>query len=138
MHTISTVHEMQAWADATRTRGERIGFVPTMGYLHDGHISLVGEARRRSDRTVASIFVNPLQFGANEDLARYPRDLEGDRRRLTGAGTDVLFLPKRRPCTPRASRPASASNTSRRDFAGRRGRGTSAVSRRSSRSCSTW
>ena len=93
MHTISTVHEMQQWADAARTRGERIGFVPTMGYLHDGHISLVGEAQRRSTLTVASIFVNPLQFGANEDLARYPRDLEGDRRRLTDAGTDVLFLP---------------------------------------------
>jgi pantoate--beta-alanine ligase len=93
MHTISTVHEMQDWADATRTAGERIGFVPTMGYLHDGHISLVREAQRRSTRTVASIFVNPLQFGASEDLSRYPRDLEGDRRRLTGAGTDVLFLP---------------------------------------------
>ena len=93
MHTISTVREMQDWADATRTRGERIGFVPTMGYLHDGHLSLVRAAQRRSDRTVASIFVNPLQFGASEDLSRYPRDLEGDRRRLTEVGTDVLFLP---------------------------------------------
>jgi pantoate--beta-alanine ligase len=93
MQTITTIHAMQTWADATRTRGERIGLVPTMGYLHAGHLSLVAEARRHADRVAASIFVNPLQFGPSEDLARYPRDLERDTAMLTDAGTDVLYLP---------------------------------------------
>lgn len=93
MNTITTVQQMQRWSDAARARDQRIGFVPTMGYLHAGHVSLVGEARQRADVTVASIFVNRLQFGANEDLDRYPRDIEGDTRSLLAAGTDVLFLP---------------------------------------------
>ncbi len=94
METITIVLQMQQWADAARARGQRIGFVPTMGYLHAGHLSLVTEARRRADLTVASIFVNPLQFGANEDLDRYPRDIERDTRVLSEAGADVLFLPE--------------------------------------------
>ncbi len=93
METITTVPDMQHWADSVRQRALRIGLVPTMGYLHAGHVSLVHEARRRADVVVASIFVNPLQFGANEDLSRYPRDLEGDTASLSAAGTDVLFLP---------------------------------------------
>jgi pantoate--beta-alanine ligase len=93
METIATVRDMQNWADAVRARGRRIGFVPTMGYLHAGHLSLVKEAQHRADHTVASIFVNPLQFGAHEDLSRYPRDLERDTSLLTAAGTEVLFLP---------------------------------------------
>src|SRR5512140_2502502 len=93
MQITTTVPEMQQWSDAARRRGQRIGFVPTMGYLHAGHISLVSEARRHADAVVASIFVNPLQFAANEDLGRYPRNLERDTALLTTAGTDVLFLP---------------------------------------------
>jgi pantoate--beta-alanine ligase len=94
MDVISTPREMQAWADGVRLNGERIGLVPTMGYLHEGHISLVEVARRHAQRCVASIFVNPLQFGANEDLARYPRDLERDSTMLQQAGVDVLFHPE--------------------------------------------
>jgi pantoate--beta-alanine ligase len=93
MQTITDVREIQHWADAARARGQRIGLVPTMGYLHAGHISLVTEAQRRCDCTVASIFVNPLQFGANEDLDRYPRDIPRDTALLAEVGTDVLFLP---------------------------------------------
>jgi pantoate--beta-alanine ligase len=93
METIVRVREMQQWADAARARDQRIGLVPTMGYLHAGHLSLVTEAQRRSDLTVASIFVNPLQFGAHEDLDRYPRDVEHDTMLLRQAGTNLLFLP---------------------------------------------
>ena len=93
MEIITTVLEMQRWSDATRVRDQRIGFAPTMGYLHAGHLSLVAEARQLADVIVASIFVNPLQFAANEDLSRYPRDIERDTQLLTKAGTDVLFLP---------------------------------------------
>lgn len=84
---------MTAWSEAARLRGERVGFVPTMGFLHAGHLSLVEEARRRADRVVMSIFVNPTQFGPGEDLARYPRDLPGDLAKAAGAGVDVAFVP---------------------------------------------
>jgi pantoate--beta-alanine ligase len=93
VHVITTPAAMSAWSEAARARGERIAFVPTMGALHAGHVSLLAAARKQGDRVVLSIFVNPTQFGPQEDLARYPRDLDGDLAKAAGVGTDVAFVP---------------------------------------------
>jgi pantoate--beta-alanine ligase len=84
---------MSAWSESCRRSDQRIAFVPTMGALHEGHVSLLREGRRRGDKLVLSIFVNPTQFGPNEDLSRYPRDLDGDLAQAASAGTDVTYLP---------------------------------------------
>jgi pantoate--beta-alanine ligase len=94
MKIITTLSEMQYCADTFRRAGKTIGFVPTMGFLHEGHVSLMRRARQECDIVVVSIFVNPTQFGPNEDLDRYPRDEAGDRAKCEAAGVDVLFMPK--------------------------------------------
>jgi pantoate--beta-alanine ligase len=94
MQIARTIAETRAAIDAARRHGAVIGFVPTMGYLHAGHLSLIAEARQAgADYLVASVFVNPKQFGPNEDFARYPRDEERDALMLEGEGVDLLFLP---------------------------------------------
>ena len=85
---------MRAWSRAARASGKRIGFVPTLGYLHEGHLQLVDRAAEESDVVAMSIFVNPLQFGPKEDLASYPRDLARDRALAESRGVDVLFVPE--------------------------------------------
>lgn len=85
---------MRARAEAWRREGRRIAFVPTMGYLHRGHVSLLDEGRKRGDVLVLSIFVNPTQFGPKEDLSRYPRDLDGDLQKAEDAGVDVAYVPE--------------------------------------------
>jgi len=90
---VNSVKEMQESALAARKEGRVIGLVPTMGYLHQGHASLMQEGRRCVDLLVASIFVNPTQFGAGEDLDKYPKDLDRDMAIAAAAGVDVLFVP---------------------------------------------
>ena len=93
MITVSTVRELRAECDAARAVGNRVGFVPTMGYFHAGHRSLMRRARHESNLVVVSLFVNPLQFAPTEDLAAYPRDLAGDAAAAEAEGVDVLFTP---------------------------------------------
>ena len=93
MHELAIPKEMRAWSRAEHARGRRIGLVPTMGFLHEGHLRLVDRAAERADRVVVSVFVNPLQFGPREDFARYPRDLERDRRLARERGAHCLFVP---------------------------------------------
>jgi pantoate--beta-alanine ligase len=93
MRIINSVDEMQGLAVAARAAGKKIALVPTMGCLHDGHASLMREGRRRGELLVASIFVNPAQFGAGEDFDSYPRDLERDAAIAAEAGVDVIFAP---------------------------------------------
>ena len=100
MRTLGTIPELRPVLDRERTAGRTVGLVPTMGYLHDGHLSLMRQARAETDVVVASIFVNPLQFGAGEDLGAYPRDLDRDARLADAAGVDVLFVPGTREMYP--------------------------------------
>ncbi|MBV9147321.1 MAG: pantoate--beta-alanine ligase [Acidobacteria bacterium] len=93
MINVTAILETRANVRAARQAGKKIGFVPTMGALHDGHMALVREAKRRCDFVSASIFVNPTQFGPNEDFARYPRTFDADQWKLEAEGVDLLFAP---------------------------------------------
>ncbi|MCM2361572.1 pantoate--beta-alanine ligase [Pseudomonas sp. SR18] len=93
MNTVRTVRELRSAVAHARKAGKRIGFVPTMGNLHSGHATLVTKAVQQADFVVASIFVNPLQFGAGEDLDKYPRTLAADQEKLLQAGCNLLFAP---------------------------------------------
>lgn len=94
MIEVSQLDEMRAWSRAEHASGRRVAFVPTMGYLHAGHLRLIDRARELADVVVVSIFVNPLQFGPAEDLSRYPRDLDRDRVLAEGRGVSALFVPE--------------------------------------------
>lgn len=93
MNTVKNLQQLRAAISRARSEGKRIAFVPTMGNLHAGHIALIQHATERADFVVASIFVNPLQFGANEDLDSYPRTLVADQSKLLEAGCNLLFTP---------------------------------------------
>lgn len=94
MRIVRSIADLRVLLKTLREKGKRIGFVPTMGYLHEGHGALVKQSAARCDATVVSIFVNPTQFGPSEDLSKYPRDLENDQSLCLEWGADVLFLPE--------------------------------------------
>jgi len=94
MRVVRTPAELTEWTETARGQGRRVGLVPTMGFLHDGHLSLMVASRERADVTAVSIFVNPTQFGPTEDLACYPRDLEGDLEKCREAKVDAVFAPE--------------------------------------------
>ncbi|WP_077706004.1 pantoate--beta-alanine ligase [Virgibacillus dokdonensis] len=93
MRTIALKEEMYLWAKQVKAADHSIGFVPTMGFLHEGHLALVEEAKRNNDYVIMSIFVNPLQFGQGEDYTTYPRDEKRDKKLAEEAGVDILFMP---------------------------------------------
>lgn len=93
MNTVHTIKELRSIVAQQRKKGQRIVFVPTMGNLHEGHIALVTEGLSHGDFVITSIFVNPMQFGANEDLDSYPRTLEQDQKKLSQAGNHLVFAP---------------------------------------------
>ena len=94
MQIIERIEPLRIVLDERRRSGQRIALAPTMGALHEGHLALVDRARERASTVVMSLFVNPLQFGPNEDFARYPRDRERDARLAESRGVDILFAPQ--------------------------------------------
>lgn len=93
MNTFKTIKEMQDWSSEQKKSGKRISFVPTMGALHEGHMSLLREGKKRGDLLVLSIYINPTQFTANEDISRYPRSLSEDLKKARECGCDAVFIP---------------------------------------------
>lgn len=140
MIIIETLPMLRQQIRRWRQEGKRIALVPTMGNLHDGHMTLVDEARARADVVVVSIFVNPMQFDRPDDLARYPRTLQEDSEKLTRRGVDLVFAP-----APAAVYPQGLEQQTYVDVPGissipkaQAGRATSAAFPPSSASCSTW
>lgn len=140
MIIIETLPMLRQQIQPLAPEGKRIALVPTMGNLHDGHMTLVDEARARADVVVVSIFVNPMQFDRPDDLARYPRTLQEDSEKLTRRGVDLVFAP-----APAAVYPQGLEQQTYVDVPGissipkaQAGRATSAAFPPSSASCSTW
>ncbi len=100
MRIIESIKEMQIRSESLRLTGKKIAFVPTMGYFHEGHLSLMKEARKRADEVVTSIYVNPTQFGPKEDFSKYPRDFERDAQMAQSVGVDVIFFPSNQEMYP--------------------------------------
>ena len=100
MKVIKSVRKMQSFSESLRQKGERIAFVPTMGYFHEGHLQLMREARQMADNVVTSIYVNPTQFGPKEDFSKYPRDFDRDQQMAESVGVDVIFYPTNKDMYP--------------------------------------
>lgn len=93
MILVKSIKELRTQVELWKNEGKSVGFVPTMGYLHEGHGSLISKAKSQNDKVIVSIFVNPTQFGPNEDLDKYPRDLENDKKVVSSNGGDLIFAP---------------------------------------------
>ena len=93
MEFITTIENVRNTVNSWRKEGYTIGFVPTMGFLHEGHAALIDQARKNNDKVIVSIFVNPIQFGENEDLSTYPRDINSDKKLCESHGVDLIFSP---------------------------------------------
>ena len=104
MRIIRSIKEMADFSRRLRKKGQRIGFVPTMGYLHEGHLSLIRKARKETDAVVVNIFVNPAQFGPREDFKKYPRNFIRDRRLSKSCGVDIIFYPNAKEMYPQSYR----------------------------------
>lgn len=111
MQVVDTVKDLKNWVLSTKESGQSIGLVPTMGFLHDGHLALVESAKSENDLVVMSIFVNPAQFGPNEDFDRYPRDFDRDRLLAQQAGVDIIFAPSVEEMYPRNSQITMGAGT---------------------------
>ncbi|MDE4086518.1 pantoate--beta-alanine ligase [Planococcus maritimus] len=111
MQVLDTVKDLRNWVLSTKESGQSIGLVPTMGFLHDGHLALVESAKSENDLVVMSIFVNPAQFGPNEDFDRYPRDFDRDRLLAQQAGVDIIFAPSVEEMYPRNSQITMGAGT---------------------------
>jgi pantoate--beta-alanine ligase len=98
--TIRSIKKMQSTSRGFATQGKTLGLVPTMGYLHEGHLSLIRRAKKAADTVIVSIFVNPTQFAPHEDIARYPRDEKGDIKKIKAAGGDIVFIPRAKEIYP--------------------------------------
>jgi len=104
MRIIKSIKEMADCSRKLQKKGQRLGFVPTMGYLHEGHLSLIRKARRETDVVLVSIFVNPAQFGPREDFKKYPRNFRGDRQLAESCGVDIIFYPHAKEMYPECHR----------------------------------
>jgi len=100
MKVITEIDKMKTYARIMKKENKLIGFIPTMGYFHEGHLSLMKQARKQSDKVIVSVFVNPIQFGPGEDYKKYPRNMKKDEELAKSCGTDVLFCPKKEDMYP--------------------------------------
>ncbi|OIO59681.1 MAG: pantoate--beta-alanine ligase [Verrucomicrobia bacterium CG_4_10_14_3_um_filter_43_23] len=119
MEVYERIKDIKEKVDALRKEGKTIGLVSTMGYLHEGHLRLFDEAKKKADIVIVAVFVNPKQFGPNETLAKYPKDLEGDKKKCEARGIDILFAPSVEEIYPKGFSTSVAEDELSKDLCGK-------------------